>query len=219
MGCGSSVAANGTSDAAQGGAVAPSHGKGGHGNGISPAPVSQNGHNTDPALAGMPNGKPPMITAPSTPTHVNLHVVTGATPTAATPQAGHVPPSQQSSLPPPVSTVPPSVPTAIASSSGTGPGPASGNLRAAAAANAAAGVVSARSRVPPPPSPKMDPTSRTIVIFTINDVYLVDHMPKVRSHILRRLASKKYNQSYITLPGDFLGPSPLSAFDNGSHMV
>jgi hypothetical protein len=205
-------------------------------NGLAVGVTATNGHQnnnngsaatagTNSSVNGMPAGNPPMITAPSTPTHVNLHVVTGATPTAATPQASHVPPPPQLAAP----VLPPAAASSSSSSSSSNGNTGAGtttNLRAAAAANATTaaggsipGVTSARSRVPPPPAPIMDPQSSTIIIFTINDVYLVDHLPKIRAQILRRLASRRYHKAFITLPGDFLGPSPLSAFDNGSHMV
>lgn len=93
---------------------------------------------------------------------------------------------------------------------------------------------STHSNLPPqpaaPPPPVYSHESRTIVIFSVNDVYLVDNMPRVRTHIQRRLARGTthgapagmhvpYNRSFTTLPGDFLGPSALSAFDNGNHML
>jgi 2',3'-cyclic-nucleotide 2'-phosphodiesterase (5'-nucleotidase family) len=67
--------------------------------------------------------------------------------------------------------------------------------------------------------------SRTIVIYSINDVYELDHLGKLKVFIEQHKAGielkrgKKIDQSFTTLNGDFLGPSALSLFDQGQHMV
>ena len=54
-------------------------------------------------------------------------------------------------------------------------------------------------------------------IFHINDVYCLDNLPMLKSHI--KGLSKNYDNTLSTLAGDFLAPSLLSSIDHGTGMV
>jgi len=58
-----------------------------------------------------------------------------------------------------------------------------------------------------------------VIIYTINDVYEIDNMGKIRHFIDEHRAKHKPTKDIITLPGDFLSPSALSLFDKGENMV
>mmetsp|Transcript_28246 Transcript_28246/g.39281 ORF Transcript_28246/g.39281 Transcript_28246/m.39281 type:complete len:556 (+) Transcript_28246:359-2026(+) len=61
--------------------------------------------------------------------------------------------------------------------------------------------------------------ARKILLFSINDVYITDHLAKFRSLIDETVRREKPDAFYITHQGDFLSPSPLSNFDKGANMV
>ncbi len=62
------------------------------------------------------------------------------------------------------------------------------------------------------------------MIFSINDCYELEHLPKLKCFMeryKREFFSAEFPlaRSFLTLNGDFLGPSSLSQFDEGKHMV
>eukprot|EP00656_Telonema_subtile_P038097 TRINITY_DN4268_c0_g1_i2.p1 TRINITY_DN4268_c0_g1~~TRINITY_DN4268_c0_g1_i2.p1 ORF type:complete len:456 (-),score=114.44 TRINITY_DN4268_c0_g1_i2:688-2055(-) len=57
--------------------------------------------------------------------------------------------------------------------------------------------------------------AQTLRIITFNDVYQLDNLPRVKSFI----DAHRLPNTLVTLPGDFLMPSMLSAIDNGKAMV
>ena len=54
-------------------------------------------------------------------------------------------------------------------------------------------------------------------IIAVNDVYLLDNMPRLKTLIDAEKA--KPGTVLVTLAGDFLGPSMLSSLDQGSAMI
>lgn len=56
-------------------------------------------------------------------------------------------------------------------------------------------------------------------IVTVNDVYVVDHLPRLRTLVRRAAEVDPADALLVTLPGDFLSPSILSSLDGGRGMV
>ena len=62
-----------------------------------------------------------------------------------------------------------------------------------------------------------DAGSSTLTIVAVNDVYELDHLPRLRT-LLDRVRTTRPN-TIATLAGDFVSPSVLSGFDRGRGMV
>lgn len=56
-------------------------------------------------------------------------------------------------------------------------------------------------------------------VFHVNDVYILDHLPALKSHVENLGKGAGYKNVLTTLAGDFLGPSLLSSLDHGTGMV
>jgi hypothetical protein len=61
-------------------------------------------------------------------------------------------------------------------------------------------------------------SGRTL-IFTVNDVYLLDNLSRLKSFVNRQISLIKPDNYFITLNGDFLSPSLLSSLDGGRLMI
>eukprot|EP00457_Paulinella_chromatophora_P001023 gb/GEZN01001025.1/.p1 GENE.gb/GEZN01001025.1/~~gb/GEZN01001025.1/.p1 ORF type:complete len:686 (+),score=73.25 gb/GEZN01001025.1/:57-2060(+) len=61
--------------------------------------------------------------------------------------------------------------------------------------------------------------TRRLVIYTVNDVYTTENMGKLSQFIIDSNKILKPTKHFTILPGDFLGPSTLSLFDQGANMV
>jgi len=64
--------------------------------------------------------------------------------------------------------------------------------------------------------PPLDPGGCTLRVFAINDVYILDHYPHLKSCID---AHSNGPNTIVTLAGDFLAPSLLSGLDQGHGAV
>lgn len=56
-------------------------------------------------------------------------------------------------------------------------------------------------------------------IFHVNDVYVLDHLPALKSHVDNMGKAAGHANLLTTVAGDFLGPSLLSSLDHGTGMV
>lgn len=56
-------------------------------------------------------------------------------------------------------------------------------------------------------------------IFHVNDVYVLDHLPALKTCVAKQSEGFPPNNVLTTLAGDFLGPSLLSSLDHGKGMV
>jgi 2',3'-cyclic-nucleotide 2'-phosphodiesterase (5'-nucleotidase family) len=56
-------------------------------------------------------------------------------------------------------------------------------------------------------------------IVTVNDVYVLDNLPRLRTLVLEQASVDPADVLLVTLPGDFLSPSVLSSLDAGRGMV
>jgi 5'-nucleotidase len=56
-------------------------------------------------------------------------------------------------------------------------------------------------------------------IVAINDVYLLDNLPRLASLVARAASHAPADRLLVTLAGDFLSPSMLSSLDGGAGMV
>lgn len=56
-------------------------------------------------------------------------------------------------------------------------------------------------------------------LIAVNDVYLLDHLPRLRSLVRERASARDVDLTITTLAGDFLSPSLLSSIDHGVGMV
>jgi 2',3'-cyclic-nucleotide 2'-phosphodiesterase (5'-nucleotidase family) len=64
----------------------------------------------------------------------------------------------------------------------------------------------------------MEPGPR-LRIFAINDVYALDHLPRLKSLIAEVETRDPVDRTLVTVAGDFLAPSLLSSLDDGRGMV
>lgn len=56
-------------------------------------------------------------------------------------------------------------------------------------------------------------------LISINDVYTLEHLPKLASLIAHHRVATKADRWLVVVAGDFLAPSLLSSVDGGRHMV
>eukprot|EP00467_Chlorarachnion_reptans_P022535 CAMPEP_0114531828 /NCGR_PEP_ID=MMETSP0109-20121206/26282_1 /TAXON_ID=29199 /ORGANISM="Chlorarachnion reptans, Strain CCCM449" /LENGTH=614 /DNA_ID=CAMNT_0001714735 /DNA_START=100 /DNA_END=1944 /DNA_ORIENTATION=+ len=66
---------------------------------------------------------------------------------------------------------------------------------------------------------KTDCKDVKVMLFSINDVYLTENIPKFRTLVDQMVAEHRPDLHFVTHQGDFLSPSPLSNFDKGLNMV
>lgn len=59
----------------------------------------------------------------------------------------------------------------------------------------------------------------TLRLVCVNDVYLLDHLPRLRSLVRHAAEVAPADLLLVTLAGDFLAPSLLSSLDQGAGMV
>jgi NADPH:quinone reductase-like Zn-dependent oxidoreductase/2',3'-cyclic-nucleotide 2'-phosphodiesterase (5'-nucleotidase family) len=59
----------------------------------------------------------------------------------------------------------------------------------------------------------------TLRIVAVNDVYLLDNLPRLRTLVEHHRATNPADVFLVTLAGDFVGPSILSSLDSGRVMV
>ncbi|ORY53862.1 Metallo-dependent phosphatase [Rhizoclosmatium globosum] len=62
-------------------------------------------------------------------------------------------------------------------------------------------------------------SATTLRIYTVNDVYILKNLGRFKEAIKQESAKCTADLSIITLPGDFISPSLLSALDKGFGMV
>jgi 2',3'-cyclic-nucleotide 2'-phosphodiesterase (5'-nucleotidase family) len=70
----------------------------------------------------------------------------------------------------------------------------------------------------PPPSPSSSSTP-CLRIVSVNDVYSLENLPRLRSLVRRYVEVEPASAVLVTLAGDFLAPSLLSSIDAGRGMV
>lgn len=58
-----------------------------------------------------------------------------------------------------------------------------------------------------------------VLIYSINDVYELENLAKLKAYIDERNAAEAPSAFFVTLNGDFLSPSILALFDKGEAMV
>lgn len=56
-------------------------------------------------------------------------------------------------------------------------------------------------------------------LIAVNDVYLLDHLPRLRSLLRARAEASDVDLTVTTLAGDFLSPSLLASIDHGVGMI
>ena len=61
--------------------------------------------------------------------------------------------------------------------------------------------------------------SNTLTLVAVNDVYDLEHLPKLRTLVDTVKAERAGGTVITTLAGDFLSPSVLSSLDRGRGMV
>ena len=61
--------------------------------------------------------------------------------------------------------------------------------------------------------------SNTLTLVAVNDVYDLEHLPKLRTLVDSVKAERAGGTVITTLAGDFLSPSVLSSLDRGRGMV
>ena len=61
--------------------------------------------------------------------------------------------------------------------------------------------------------------SNTLTLVAVNDVYDLEHLPKLRTLVDAVKAERAGGTVITTLAGDFLSPSVLSSLDRGRGMV
>ena len=61
--------------------------------------------------------------------------------------------------------------------------------------------------------------SNTLTLVAVNDVYDLEHLPKLRTLVDAVKAERREGRVITTLAGDFLSPSVLSSLDRGRGMV
>jgi len=66
------------------------------------------------------------------------------------------------------------------------------------------------------PAPAEGPSLR---IVCINDVYILDNLPRLKSLVQHHRESRPADRLLVTLAGDFLAPSILSSLDKGAAMI
>ncbi len=66
------------------------------------------------------------------------------------------------------------------------------------------------------PAPAEGPSLR---IVCINDVYMLDNLPRLKSLVQHHRESRPADRLLVTLAGDFLAPSILSSLDKGAAMI
>ena len=60
--------------------------------------------------------------------------------------------------------------------------------------------------------------SNTLTLVAVNDVYDLEHLPKLRT-LVDAVKAEREGKVITTLAGDFLSPSVLSSLDRGRGMV
>ena len=60
--------------------------------------------------------------------------------------------------------------------------------------------------------------SNTLTLVAVNDVYDLEHLPKLRT-LVDAVKTSREGRVITTLAGDFLSPSVLSSLDRGRGMV
>ena len=60
--------------------------------------------------------------------------------------------------------------------------------------------------------------SNTLTLVAVNDVYDLEHLPKLRT-LVDAVKAQREGRVITTLAGDFLSPSVLSSLDRGRGMV
>ena len=60
--------------------------------------------------------------------------------------------------------------------------------------------------------------SNTLTLVAVNDVYDLEHLPKLRT-LVDSVKAEREGKVITTLAGDFLSPSVLSSLDRGRGMV
>ncbi|MGH7633355.1 MAG: metallophosphoesterase, partial [Gemmatimonadaceae bacterium] len=66
------------------------------------------------------------------------------------------------------------------------------------------------------PAPAEGPSLR---IVCINDVYMLDNLPRLQRFVQHHRESRPADRFLVTLAGDFLAPSILSSLDKGAAMI
>jgi hypothetical protein len=83
---------------------------------------------------------------------------------------------------------------------------------AAPAADAASAAAAAAATTAPEPGCRAR-------IFHVNDIYVLDHLPALKTCVAKESQGFAPENIITTLAGDFLGPSLLSSLDHGKGMV
>jgi 2',3'-cyclic-nucleotide 2'-phosphodiesterase (5'-nucleotidase family) len=63
------------------------------------------------------------------------------------------------------------------------------------------------------------PRGPTLRIVCVNDVYMLDHLPRLRNLVSHYEKTDPADAFLVTLAGDFVGPSMLSSLDKGRAMI